>query len=123
MFTHFEMSGYAPNLKTVIRLFQGHILPGNLSTFPKIVSLAFFYCIMEIPDILLDVFQSLELNEVEKSRWVSRGWNLLIRSSLGALLDQRRRIDKLSINRLHNADVSCFFNVLYKNYGFLLAIN
>lgn len=50
-------------------------------------------------DILVDMFKFLELNEIEKSKYVSSFWYKVVRKSLGFCLKQRRRILKVKIYR------------------------
>jgi len=50
------------------------------------------------PDLLIEIFYFLELNEIEKSLNVSKLWNLTIKAARNAqYLAQRRRIYELNI--------------------------
>lgn len=51
-----------------------------------------------ITDVLLNTFQCLELNELEKLMYVSRKWNSIICKFLGNYLSQRRRLHELRIS-------------------------
>lgn len=60
---------------------------------------------MNQSDILLDVFQYLELNEVEKSEYVSNLWRKVIRNSIGKTLRQKRRLRSFKITNV----MYCFY--------------
>ena len=48
------------------------------SCYSRVVAFSFF---LMYSDLLIDVFQYLERNEIEKGRYVSRYWNFTVRNS------------------------------------------
>ena len=51
-------------------------------------------------DILIDVCKYLELNEIEKSEYVSNGWLNIIRNVKNNVLQPRRRVHLLGITNV-----------------------
>lgn len=49
------------------------------------------------PEVLVDTFQCLELNELEKSLYVSSVWKNVIRRYQSTILQQKRRVYVLRI--------------------------
>lgn len=66
---------------------------------------------MQVPDILLDTLQFLELNELEKCRYVSRQWNKMFKDYSGMYLEQKRRVHEVNIkiNQYEYTDVGFTF--------------
>lgn len=63
---------------------------------------------MEVPDILRDVFMCLKLYELKFTRLVSKSWDNFYRKEYGVTLNQKLLVEKLSILKLDDNQVTFF---------------